>query len=60
MKWFNLKGIQKEVGRIRWASGKELQVNSGEVIIFTAFFLAFFVLVQFLLTIVLRVTGVTA
>jgi preprotein translocase SecE subunit len=58
MKWFSIKGIQKEMGRIRWASGKNLQTNSSEVIVFTLFFVAFFVLVQFLLTMLLRVTGV--
>jgi len=59
MKWFSIKGIQKEMGRIRWASGKDLKINSTEVIIFTLFFVAFFVLVQFLLTVVLELTGVT-
>lgn len=43
-RWFNLTAIRKEVGRVRWSKPSELWRNSVIVIIFTGFFMAYFVL----------------
>ena len=60
MKWFSYDGIVKEIGRIRWPKGKELGVNTAEVLIVTIFFAIFFILIQLLLTYLLTTTGVLA
>ena len=58
MKWFSLKGIFKEIGKIRWPKKDDLITNSVQVIIFTAFFAGFFFLCQFLVTLCLRALGI--
>ena len=60
MKWFSIQGIRKEMERIKWPSGKEMRINSFEVIMFTGFFILFFVLIQFILTGVLTFGGIIA
>lgn len=42
--WFSFRGIYNEIKRIRWSKPKELMEDSGTVIIFTLFFVIFFVL----------------
>ena len=42
--WFSIRGIISEVKRIRWSSPKDLAIDSGTVILFTLFFVVFFVL----------------
>ncbi|MDO4701156.1 preprotein translocase subunit SecE [Erysipelotrichaceae bacterium OH741_COT-311] len=58
LKWFSISGIMKEIGRIRWPKMSELSLNSLEVIIFTAFFGLFFVACEFIITHLLKVTGI--
>lgn len=60
MKWFNLKAIFKEIGKIRWPKKDDLLTSSVQVIIFTAFFAGFFFLCQFLVSMVLRSLGIMA
>lgn len=42
--WFSIRGIVSEAKRIRWSSPKDLAIDSGTVIIFTMFFILFFVI----------------
>lgn len=60
MKWFSLKAIFKEIGKIRWPKKSDLFKSSVQVIIFTAFFACFFFLCQFLVSMVLRSLGIMA
>ncbi len=60
MKWFSLKAIFKEIGKIRWPKKGDLVTSSVQVIIFVAFFAGFFYLCQFLVTLVLQLMGVIA
>ena len=53
MKWFNLKAIFKEIGKIRWPKKEDLTVNAVQVIIFIAFFALFFFACQWLVSICL-------
>jgi len=59
MKWFSIQGIKKEMERIKWPSKKDMRINSFEVILFTGFFVLFFLIVQFLLSGVLTFGGIT-
>jgi len=58
MKWFNLKEIVKEIGKIRWPKKGDLLTTSVQVIVVTAFFALFFYLCQFLVTMILNAMGV--
>ncbi len=42
-KTFSWSGIQKEAKRVRWPKRADIASNTGEVIVFTAFFALFFV-----------------
>ncbi|MDF9825547.1 preprotein translocase subunit SecE [Breznakia sp. PF5-3] len=44
LKWFSIRGIIAEIKRIRWSKPKDLAIDSGTVLIFTAAFALFFVL----------------
>lgn len=57
-KWFSFNGITKEIKKIRWPKKEDLLTNSVQVILFTAFFGVFFVLCQFLVSLVLKLLGV--
>ena len=54
MKWFSPSAIVKEIGKIRWPQKKDLLTNSVQVLIFTAFFAAFFYLCYFLVSLALK------
>ena len=58
MKWFSISAITKEISKIRWPKKGDLASNSLEVIIFTVFFGLFFVLCQFIISVVLKGLGV--
>ena len=58
MKWFSLSGIVKEIKKIRWPKKNDLLTNSGQVVLFTAFFALFFYLCQFLVSLCLKLVGV--
>lgn len=65
--WFSLSGIRKEAKRVRWPHWKSdgqanpgIIQNSGEVIIFTAFFAVFFVLCELGVTFLLKLIGIGA
>ena len=58
MKWFSLSAITKDISKIRWPKKGDLASNSLEVIIFTVFFGLFFVLCQFIISVVLKGLGV--
>ena len=60
MKWFSLNGIVKEIKKIRWPNKSDLFNNSIQAVIFIAFFASFFILCQFLVTLVLKMIGVSA
>lgn len=56
-RWFSISGITKEAKRVRWphwksdgANNPGIIQNSGEVVLFTAFFAVFFVLCDLLVT----------
>ncbi len=42
MKWFSIKGIFKEVGRIHWPSASDMVRNSSIVLLFIGFFAIYF------------------
>lgn len=58
MKWFNLKAIFKEIGKIRWPKKEDLILNSGQAIIFTGLFCIFFYLCLTAITALLKAIGV--
>lgn len=65
--WFSFSGIHKEAKRVRWPHLKSdgpnnpgILQNSGEVILFTAFFMVFFVLCSLLITYLLKLIGIGA
>ena len=58
MKWFSLSAIGKEISKIRWPKKDSLLTNSVQVVIFTVFFGLFFVLCQFIISVVLKGLGV--
>ena len=65
--WFSFSGIRKESKRVRWPHWKSdgqnnpgILQNSGEVILFTAFFAIFFVLCEFGVTFLLKLIGIGA
>ncbi|MDO4940337.1 MAG: preprotein translocase subunit SecE [Erysipelotrichaceae bacterium] len=58
MKWFSVSAITKEISKIRWPKKGDLASSSVQVIIFTAFFGLFFVLCQFLISVLLKGLGV--
>ncbi len=59
-KTFSWSGIVKEAKRVRWPKWKDIFTNTAEVIIFTAFFALFFVLCEFIVTLLLRWMGIGA
>lgn len=58
MKWFSVKGIFGEINKIRWPKRNELVKDTFIAIVFIAIFAAFFILSDFLITILLRLIGV--
>ena len=59
-KTFSWSGIVKEAKRVRWPKWKDIASNSGEVLIFVAFFALFFVLCELIVTFLLRAIGIGA
>lgn len=61
--WFTWSGIRKEAKRVRWphwkTEGNEAGIwqNTGESVVFTAFFAVFFVLCDLLVTWLLSFVG---
>ncbi|MBR4164039.1 MAG: preprotein translocase subunit SecE [Solobacterium sp.] len=64
--WFSIDGIKKEAKRVRWPKWKTegntagIGQNTGEVLLFTGFFVAYFVFCEFIVTFVLRFIGIGA
>lgn len=58
LSWFSFAGIYNEIKRIRWSKPKELAIDSGTVIIFTLFFVVFFVICALFNAWFLNVLGV--
>lgn len=64
--WFSWRGIRKEAKRVQWPSWKSsdkgagIWQNTGEVVIFTAFFALFFVLVNWGVAELLGLIGIGA
>ncbi len=65
-KWFSISGIKKEIKRVRWPKWKTqgnqagIGKTTGEVLIFTGFFAAFFMLSDMLVALLLRLIGIGA
>ncbi|MGM9942061.1 MAG: preprotein translocase subunit SecE [Bulleidia sp.] len=65
--WFSFSGIRKETKRVRWphwksqgSSNPGILQNTGEVVIYTAFFALFFVACEFVITYLLKFIGIGA
>lgn len=65
--WFTWRGIRKEAKRVQWPSwkttsdkGPGIWQNTGEVVIFTAFFAVFFVLINWGVAALLGLIGIGA
>ena len=64
--WFTIEGIKKEAKRVRWPKWKSegntpgIGQNLTEVVGFTGFFAAFFVLCDFVVTFLLKFIGIGA
>ncbi|MCR5795364.1 MAG: preprotein translocase subunit SecE [Solobacterium sp.] len=62
--WLTLSGIRKEAKRVRWPKLRSeggqngIVENTGEVLVFTGFFAAFFVLCDFVITYLLKIIGI--
>ncbi|MCI6744858.1 preprotein translocase subunit SecE [Anaerolactibacter massiliensis] len=59
-KTFSWSGIKKEAKRVRWPKTKDTMSNTGEVVIFTAFFAVFFVLCDLLVSGLIQTIGIGA
>lgn len=59
-KTFSWSGIKKEAKRVRWPRTKDTMSNTGEVVIFSAFFAVFFVLCDLLVSGLVRMIGIGA
>ena len=58
MKWFSIKGIFGEINKIRWPKRNELVKDTFIALVFIALFAAFFILSDFIITIILQLIGV--
>ena len=64
--WLTIDGVKKEAKRVRWPKWKTegnntgIAENTGEVLLFTGFFGAFFVACDFIVTFLLKVIGIGA
>lgn len=58
--WLSIRGVVSEAKRIRWSKPKDLASDSGEVILFTAIFVLFFVLCTFFNAWFLNLLGIGA
>ena len=62
--WLTLSGVRKEAKRVRWPKLKSeggqngIVENTGEVLVFTGFFAAFFVFCDFVITYLLKIIGI--
>jgi len=65
-RWLTISGVRKEAKRVRWPKWKSegstpgIAENSGEVLVFTGFFAAFFVLCDLFVAFFLRLLGIGA
>lgn len=59
-KTFSWSGIKKEAKRVRWPKMSDTSVNTAEVLVFTGFFAAFFVLCDLGVAYLLRLFGIGA
>ena len=50
-----ISDMKKELDRIRWCKGKELLKNAIVTIIFILFFAIFFTLVEYVITLIMRI-----
>ena len=50
-----ISNMKKELDRIRWCKGKELLKNSIVTIIFIVFFALFFTLIEYIITLLLKI-----
>lgn len=58
MKWFSLSGIRQEIKKIRWPKREELFKDTYVALTFMIAFAIFFIISDFLVTLVLRLLGV--
>lgn len=62
--WLSISGVRKEAKRVRWPKWKSDGNNTGilenteQVIIFTGFFAAYFVLCDLVITFLLKAVGI--
>jgi len=57
-KTFSWSGIKKEAKRVRWPKRKDVIEDTGEVLVFSGFFAAFFILCDFIVAYGLRLIGI--
>ena len=50
-----ISDLKKELDRIRWCKGKELVKNSVITILFVVFFAIFFILIEFIVTSIMKI-----
>lgn len=60
MKWFTIAGVKEEVRKIQWPSSKETRRNTVVAVSFILFFVAYFILTEFVLVWALRLLGIGA
>ncbi|CAM3735101.1 preprotein translocase subunit SecE [Erysipelothrix urinaevulpis] len=58
MKWFTLAGIKEEVRKIHWPDRKEMTSNTTIVLSFVLFFMAYFIITEFVLVAGLKLIGI--
>ena len=64
--WLTISGVRKEAKRVRWPKWKTegntagIAENTGEVLVFTGFFAAYFILCEFIVTFILKAIGIGA
>lgn len=58
MAWFSFSGISEEIRKIHWPKKKEMTRNTTIVVLFVAFFMVYFILVEFLLVAALKLIGI--
>ena len=58
MEWFSLDGIRQEIKKIRWPRRNEMTKDTYIVIAFILIFALYFILSDFIVSLLLRLLGV--
>lgn len=58
MNWLTIAGLKEEIRKIQWPTKKNVAKNTRIVLAFIAFFVAYFIVTEFILVAALRLLGI--